>query len=171
VAKGRPSKFTQAIADQICERLAAGETLRSICEVEGMPPENTVRRWAIDVDNPFSAQYARAREVGYEKMADELLEIADDGTNDFIERSKESGDTYKVVDQEHIARSRLRVETRKWLLSKALPKVYGEKSTVDMNVIKKDVTQLTDAELEQRILAASRASGAAPKANGKEKPH
>lgn len=104
--KGRPSKFTQILADRICERLAAGETLRAICRDEGMPPEPSVRRWALEKDE-FSAQYARAREIGYQGLADQLTEIAD---ND--------GDP---------ARDRLRVDTRKWLLSKALPKVYGDK--------------------------------------------
>lgn len=104
--KGRPSKFTQALADRICERLADGETLRAICRDEGMPAERTVRRWAMDRET-FSPQYAQAREIGYQGLADQLTEIAD---ND--------GDP---------ARDRLRVDTRKWLLSKALPKVYGDK--------------------------------------------
>jgi hypothetical protein len=55
-------------------------------------------------------------------MADELLEIADDATNDFVERQNKDGHTSKVFDAEHVQRSRLRVEARKWLLSKALPK-------------------------------------------------
>jgi hypothetical protein len=69
----------------------------------------------------------RARESGYHKMADELLEIADDASNDFMERKGKDGEAVMVVDHDHIARSRLRVDTRKWLLSKALPKVYGDK--------------------------------------------
>lgn len=105
-SKGRPSKFTQELADRICERLAAGETLRAICRGDDMPPESTVRTWALD-NEAFYAQYARAREVGYAGLADELTEIADS-----------DGDP---------ARDRLRVDTRKWLLSKALPKVYGDK--------------------------------------------
>ncbi len=105
--KGRPSKFTQALADRICERLAAGETLRAVCREDGMPSEPTVRRWAIEKDG-FSAQYASAREIGYAGMADQLTEIADDKTGD-------------------PARDRLRLDTRKWLLSKALPKIYGDK--------------------------------------------
>jgi hypothetical protein len=127
---GRLTKYTHALGEAICARLAAGESLNAICKDEGMPSKAAVLLWVSENRSGFSDQYARAREVGYEKMADELLEIADDGTNDFIERSKENGDTYTVVDQEHIARSRLRVETRKWLLSKMLPKVYGDKTTV-----------------------------------------
>lgn len=105
--RGRPSKFTQALADSICARLSNGETLRAICRDEGMPRESTVRAWALDDVGGFYAHYARAREIGYAGLADELAEIAD-GTGD-------------------PARDRLRVDTRKWLLSKALPKVYGDK--------------------------------------------
>lgn len=106
-SKGRPSKFTQALADRICARLAAGETLRAVCRDDGMPAPQTVLRWTAKSD-VFAEQYAKARETGYRLMADDLTEIADD----------KSGDP---------ARDRLRLDTRKWLLSKALPKVYGDK--------------------------------------------
>ena len=72
--------------------------------------------------------FARAREIGYQTMADELLEISDDGRNDWMERNGED-DRGWVANGEHMGRSRLRVDTRKWLLSKALPKLYGEKVT------------------------------------------
>ena len=75
----------------------------------------------------FSKQYARARETGYELMADEIVEIADDGTNDWMLRNGPDGATEFAIDHEHVARFRLRLDTRKWLLSKALPKVYGDK--------------------------------------------
>jgi len=104
--KGRPSLFTQALADRICERLAAGETLRGICRDDDMPAAPTVLSWTQE--EAFSEQYARAREKGYAQLADELLELADDKTAD-------------------ANRSRLQVDTRKWLLSKALPKIYGDK--------------------------------------------
>ena len=73
----------------------------------------------------------RAREVGYLKMADEMLEIADDSTRDYVERQNKDGSTYKAVDHDHIARARLRVDTRKWLLAKALPKIFGDKPAVE----------------------------------------
>ena len=121
---GRPSDFTQATADLICERLADGESLRKICRGDGMPAESTVRLWAMDDVQGFSAQYTRSREIGYERLSDELLEIADDGSNDTYET-----DSGTAVNQDVIARSRLRVDTRKWMLSKMLPKRYGDKIT------------------------------------------
>jgi hypothetical protein len=103
--RGRPSIFSEELATRICERLAAGETLRAVCRDDDMPSESTVRRWASDTEHPISAQYVRAREIGYQCMADEIIEIADGSDGD----------------------ARLRVDTRKWLMSKALPKMYGDK--------------------------------------------
>lgn len=127
---GRPTLYTPELAERICERLANGETLRAICNSDDIPAENTIRLWASDKESPFSAQYLRAREIGYRLMADELIEIADDGTNDYVERERENGTKHVVFDAEHVQRSKLRVDTRKWLLSKALPKIYGDKLEV-----------------------------------------
>jgi hypothetical protein len=129
--KGRPSIYSEKLADKICERLASGESLLSICKDEGFPHESTVRAWALDDREGFYTKYARAREIQAEVMADQILEIADDGLNDFKEV-----DGRQVVDQENIQRSKLRVDTRKWLMSKVLPKKYGDKVT----------TAITDGE-------------------------
>lgn len=123
--RGRPSAFTPELAQEICSRLAEGKTLREVCRDESMPPESTVRKWALEDRDGFSAQYATAREIGYQSMADELLDIADDSSGDVS--SDEDGN--KKFNGEFASRSRLRVDTRKWLLSKALPKVYGDKVT------------------------------------------
>lgn len=114
-------RYSQEVADRICAGLADGMTLRQVCRQDGMPSEAAVRQWQ-DAHEDFASQYARAREKGYLRMAEELLEIADDGSNDWMER-----EGVRVVDHEHVARSRLRLDTRKWLLSKALPKIYGDK--------------------------------------------
>ena len=121
------SKFDRKTADEILRRLAEGETLRAVCRDDEMPPESTVRRWALDDVDGFSAQYARAREIGYHSMADEILEISDDGTNDWMRRNGQDQEVSWQANGEHIQRSRLRVDSRKWLVSKALPKVYGDK--------------------------------------------
>jgi hypothetical protein len=121
--RGRPSEYTAEVATAICARLASGETLRAICRDDGMPAESTVRGWALDDREGFAAQYARSREIGYMAMADEALEIADDGSND----TYKTEEGQEATNHDVIARSRLRVDTRKWLLSKALPKVFGDK--------------------------------------------
>ena len=128
MVSGRLTDYTQDIADKICERLAKGETLRSICRSDEMPSEATVRNWALSNREGFFAQYSQAREIGYHSMADEALEISDDGTNDWVmNNADEDGSAVYRLNGEHVQRSRLRVDTRKWLLSKALPKVYGDK--------------------------------------------
>jgi hypothetical protein len=122
---GRPTDHTPELADRICEQLCTGRTLRDVCRDEEMPAESTVRLWAQSNREGFAARYRRARDIGYHAMADEMLEIADDSRDDFVPRRKGDGDP--VVDHEHISRSRLRVETRRWLLAKALPKIYGDR--------------------------------------------
>lgn len=126
---GRPSLFTPDIANAICERIASGESLRSVCRDEAMPSEAGVRRWALDDVNGFSAQYSRARELQAHAIADEMLEIADDGSNDWMVRAGKDGSPGFELNGEHVQRSRARLDTRKWLLSKMLPKVYGDKIT------------------------------------------
>ena len=127
--KGPASLYTAEIAHEICERLASGETLRSICRDEGMPHESTVRKWAREDREGFSTQYARARDAGLDAIADELLAIADDATNDWMERLGDEGQPLGwQVNGEHVQRSRLRIDTRKWYLSKLAPKRYGEKT-------------------------------------------
>lgn len=125
---GRPLTFTSGIAAAICERLASGETLRAVCRDDAFPGESTVRGWVVDNVEGFAAQYTRAREIGYLTMADELLDVADDGTNDWMARSGPSPGW--EINGEHVSRSRLRLDTRKWLLSKALPKIYGDKTAI-----------------------------------------
>lgn len=125
---GRPTSYSEDIAVEICDRLAKGESLKSICVDKHLPSDRTVRTWASDPKHPFSPQYTKAREVGYLRMADELLDISDDGTNDWMERRGKEGEGLAyAINGEAIARSRLRVDTRKWLLSKMLPKVFGDK--------------------------------------------
>jgi len=124
---GRPSDYRPELAALICEELLTGRSLRDVCRDVGMPAESTVRLWAqIDRDG-FAARYRRAREIGYHAMADEMLEIADDSRKDFVARKRASGEGEPVVDHEHVSRARLRVETRRWLLAKALPKIYGDR--------------------------------------------
>jgi hypothetical protein len=122
---GRPSTYTPKRAAKICAEIAVGKSLREICRADGMPDMRTVFRWLAAHDE-FRQQYARAREAQADYLAEEILEIADDGTNDWIERQQ--GDSVsRLVDHENINRSRLRVDARKWLMSKLQPKKYGDR--------------------------------------------
>jgi hypothetical protein len=129
---GRPTDFTNEIALEICERISAGESVRQICLLEHMPEERTVYRWLIKHDT-FCQDYARAKALQATRFDEELLEIADDARNDWQERENaRTGATFVALNEEAISRSKLRVETRKWLMSKHRPKKYGDK--VEMEV-------------------------------------
>ncbi len=122
--KGRPSRYTPELAAKLCERLAEGETLRSICRDDAMPGKTTVLRWLSDKKNgDFRDQYAHARELQADSLFDEALEIADDASGDW----STDKDGKKTLDHEHVQRSRLRVDTRKWAAGKLAPKRYGDK--------------------------------------------
>ncbi len=103
--------------------MAAGESLRQICTDEHMPSEAAVRGWAVDNVDGFAARYARARDMHADALFDEALEIADDVSGDWTKDK----DDKPVFDHEHVQRSRLRVDTRKWAAGKLAPKVYGDK--------------------------------------------
>lgn len=127
---GRPSDYTPEIASAICARIAEGEPLRQVCRDGGMPAQSTVYLW-LQRHGEFSEQYARAREAMMDRFADEILEIADDSTNDWIERENRDGSKYEAPDTEHIQRSKLRIESRQWLMGKCAPKKYGDKQTLE----------------------------------------
>ncbi len=154
--KGRPSLYTEALAAKICQRLAEGETLRSICRDQAMPDKATVLRWLADKTKAdFRDQYAHAREMQADALFDEALEIADDASGDWMVDK----DGKKTLDHEHVQRSRLRVDTRKWAAGKLAPKRYGDKlqHTGDGGGpirVRPDLSKLTDEELNalERIL-------------------
>ena len=120
---GSPVRYTTEVADAILTRLANGESLKAICRDAGMPSVVTVRQWVIDDREGFADLYERARMLCCYAIADELLEIADDSSGDMTVDE----DGRIVVNHENINRSRLRADTRTWLLSKLLPKQFGDK--------------------------------------------
>jgi len=114
---------------EILAKVDKGQSLRSICETgdDWIPGESTFRAWC-DNDADLFARYARAREVRADVIFEEMLDIADDGTNDWMERKNADGslgDT--ILNGEHVQRSKLRIDARKWMLSKMNPKKYGDK--------------------------------------------
>ena len=131
---GRPTLYTKALADTICRRISMGESLIRICRDEGMPDYSTVRRWLWEDDKRgFQAAYAKARAEQTEYWAEELLDIADDGTNDWVKNADPDNPGYRF-NGEHFQRSRLRLDTRKWLHSKLAARKFGDRITVDTNI-------------------------------------
>lgn len=121
---GRPTDFTQELADLICAELASGKSLRTVCGAENMPDKATVFRWLRQYQ-PFCDQYTRAKEEGCEAWADEMLDIAD-STPSVITGMDKS-------DSARVHAEQLRIDTRKWVLSKLKPKKYGDKLDLSNN--------------------------------------
>lgn len=121
------NKQQQAKADKLCTMMADGLSMREACKHEGMPDRGTFMRWLADEENSeLRHQYARACEARAENIFEDIFEIADNGQNDWMERNAEDDPGWQA-NGEHLQRSRLRVDARKWALSKMMPKKYGDK--------------------------------------------
>ena len=131
--RGRPSLYTDEISEEICRRLAGGESLRAICRSESMPHVATVLRW-LPAHPEFRDQYARAREAQAECFVDQIINIADSVANE-----RESS----IV---HAAR--LRIDARRWAASKMAPRKYGDKLDLESSgtIVVKLVRGLGDEE-------------------------
>lgn len=132
----KPTEFTQDLADAICEKLADGISLRTICLAEDMPTKACVFRW-LGRHAGFADQYARARETQADSFADDIADIAD---NDALEANDK----------------RVRIDARKWLAGKLRPKVYGDSQTLKhtgANGGPVEYANLTEAEIDARLAA------------------
>lgn len=128
---GRPTSYTEALALQICERLASGQPLVKMCREETMPHVATVYRWLLESE-PFRDMYARAREDQADTLADEIQAIADEpmmGERVTV-KGKGKKRTREVVSGDMIDHRRLRVDARKWIAAKLKPRVYSERTTL-----------------------------------------
>jgi hypothetical protein len=128
---GRPSSYTQEVGDEVCRLLSDGKALRDIAQLEGMPHQQTILRWVEnDAGGRFREQYARARNHFYDRMAEECVRIADDSSRDYFIEDR-SGKSVVVPDHARVQRDRLRVDARKWFLSKRDSKRYGDRLEVE----------------------------------------
>lgn len=128
--RGRPPMpFNQEVADYLCERIATSSRgLKAICdEDEKLPSVSTVLKWLNNSDD-FKLQYAHARELQADYLADEIIEISDDASKD-LQRIDDFGNP--IENKEFVSRSRLKIDARKWIASKLRPKKYGDKLELD----------------------------------------
>ena len=119
----RPAEFTDEIFDAICDRMANGQGLRKICDDPEMPSRQTFLRW-MEKDTGRQAKYTAAREALMDWYAEEILEIAWDSSKDTIPATKTKP---ARCDNEWVQRSRLKVDTLKFLMAKLHPKRYGDR--------------------------------------------
>ncbi len=154
---GRPTVVTVAAQLEICARIAEGESLNKTCSDPSLPSMSSVLRALHGGSAEFSdfrSRYAIARDALLDCYADEMVDIADDGTTDYVIKTGRNGHEYEAVDQEHIQRSRLRVHAREWILSKLRPEQYGDKvinEATGTMTVKHDITSLTEREKMRRF--------------------
>ena len=154
-----PVTITPDVMAQICSEIASGRSLRSVCQDEGMPHRITVFK-RMNRDPEFLALYNVAVEARSDALVEEILDIADDGRNDWVEQYGPDGEaTGWKFNAEHYQRSRLRVDTRKWVAGKMKPKKYGDKLDLTGALTLNNVNQLTDDQLAS--IAATGSAGAA----------
>lgn len=125
---GRPSTYTQELADQICAELAEGKSLRTVCAAKGMPALSSIFKWMREHEE-FSKQYASAKQEAADALADEVLYISDTPMMGEVRTIKPDG-TIEIKQDEMLGHRRLQIDTRKWLMAKMKPKLYGDKVDV-----------------------------------------
>lgn len=148
MTKGRPSIYTEELAEEICEAIAtSSKGVRRLCEENPhFPNQNTVFKW-LRTNEKFNERYACAKRHQVEVLVDEILVIADDGSNDMSDTSDGR------VNHDHISRSKLRIDTRKWLACKLIPRVYGISPKDDLTdtLIHEDfVEKMMEAEISSQ---------------------
>lgn len=119
-------EYSEALLQEILLKVADGESLASVCRKDGFPSRKTFFAWVSDKPS-IAEQYQVALSMRAELFADEIIEIADDSGFDI----KLDKDGNGRVDTENVQRAKLRVDSRKWIVSRLLPKKYGDKVEVD----------------------------------------
>ena len=175
-------KYDRTVASaQICEELKKGRSLDSICKAEGLPSVGAFLEW-VEKDDPagIAADYAHAREIGYALLADEIVQLSDK-THEWVTVQKldpngdpmydEKGEPLlkqmlMPLNSDVIAHKRVQIDTRKWMLSKMLPKIYGDKvvqehvgaggGAIQLSAV--DLRGLSDTELMQMQTLLGKAS-------------
>lgn len=122
--------YTKDLAIEICLRLSSGQSLRQICKDPHIPSRETIYNWLFNSSEyqaEFTEMYNQARACQMEGWAEEIIEIADDKSEDVVEDAK--GNQY--LNKEFVMRSRVKIDARKWVMSKMAPKKYGDRIAVD----------------------------------------
>jgi len=149
---GRPSVYSDKVADDICIRIALGESLRKICMEENMPAQSSVYEWLLRYSD-FSEKYTRARELQAETQFDELTDIVDQHP-ELAHVTDKNGELVEVkFDSSYVAWMKLRVDTRKWTAARMAPKKYGDhkapEQKEDQTVIDVSVRDLMDVAVKR----------------------
>lgn len=138
-------KFDQKKFDEVLKLIEEGESLRKSCELVKF--NRSTFYYVIDERDDLKDKYARATKDRHDKIFEEILDIADDSSNDYITDSE----GFEKLNQEHVQRSKLKIDARKWMLGKMNPKKYGEHLKIDQTVNeRKNVADLFPDELKDK---------------------
>lgn len=136
------SKYTPEIVDKILDKIIAGKLLKEICKPADMPSVFTVMKWIRKYDD-FRREYFECRAIGMLHLADEILEIADDRSEDkFTAVHHQSGREYEAPNLAAVNRARLRIDTRKFLMAKLMPRVFGERTQLEVDQTIRELPQV-----------------------------
>ena len=130
VSTGRPKSYSEEIANYICEQLMYGRSLTSICREPKMPSMPTIYSWlrrtSKNFNEDFFNSYLMSRKFQADTLADQVIDIADDGSNDtYVKINTETGEAETIVNYDNIQRSRLRIKARQWAAAHLLPRKYA----------------------------------------------
>lgn len=146
-------RWSPEIEDEICDRIAGGETLEQVFESPDMPSKPTFFRWLSgemqlteEQARNLRLRYDQARLARADRIAAEVIAIADDSSRDRVVRELPGGLVAEIVDYEHIQRSRLRVDARKWILARLFPEKFGEKLQIEQTT--RDAAAAADMQID-----------------------
>jgi hypothetical protein len=127
---GRPTSYTPELAAEICQAVATSEYgLKRLCEMHPhWPAKITINLWRFKDLNGFSAQYNKAKQAQIDLLVEQCMDISDDISRDTVVNNQGN----EVCNSEYVNRSRLRVDTRKWIASKLVPRVYGDAKQLEI---------------------------------------
>jgi hypothetical protein len=149
-ARGVPSVwYTEYLVVRLVKMIAQGYTLRQISNMKGMPELNIMLKWYAEKPE-FRQRIEKAKTELVERFAEDILDIADDSANDYMVRVARNGEEIRTVDHENVNRSKLRIETRKWLMSKLRPERYGDNMKIDKKI---DIVARVEAMTPQQRIA------------------
>jgi hypothetical protein len=141
--------YSDALAQEICERIAVGELLINICNDSHLPSSRACNRWMRE-HSEFAQLYQSAINDRLKVFEEEVLKIADDMKNDFRTVIK-NGVEKRVPDPEMVARAKLRIDVRFKHLKAGMPSKWGEMSTVNLRNADDDTSNLSPEQLEKEI--------------------
>lgn len=140
-ANGRPSSYSDEIADRICVELADGKSMRTVLAEDDMPAMSTVFQW-LRKNEKFAEQYARAKKEAADAMAEDILSIADNAG--YVITGMDKSDNARVNVE------KMKIDTRKWLMVRLLPKKYGDKLDIMSDGERLQQAPLIVSEIKKR---------------------